>query len=162
METIESENPDKRTYYVDETGIDKYLHRPNARSPRGVKVYSKVRGKKFERLSIVAGKNGDHIAAPMIYSGTATSTLFEHWFEECFCPEISGNIAVLDNATIHRKEKLFEIARRFDVTLLFLPPYSPDLNKIEKFWSWIKDKLRSILPMFDSLMDAIYYCFQLN
>ena len=144
---------------MDETGIDKYLYRPNVRSPRGIKVYSKVRGKKFERLSIVAGKSGDHIVAPMVFSGTANSALFEHWFEEYFCPEISGNIVVLDNATIHRKEKLFEIVKKHDVTLLFLPPYSPDLNKIEKFWSWIKEKLRSILSMFDNLMDAVCYCF---
>jgi len=54
------------------------------------------------------------------------STLFEHWFDKYFCPEISGNIVVLDNATIHRKEKLFEIAKKHDVTLLFLPPYSPE------------------------------------
>ena len=125
-------------YYVDETGIDKYVYRPKVRAKRGSKVYSKIRGKKFERLSIVAGKCGEHIAAPMVFTGTADSSLFEHWFENHFCPEIKGNVAVLDNATIHRKEKLFEIAAKYDVILLFQPPYSPDLNKIEKFWAWLK------------------------
>jgi len=162
MAEIEEENPEKRVYYVDETGIDKHLYRPNVRAKKGVKVYSKIRGKKYERLSIVAGKCGDHIAAPMVFSGTADSILFEHWFEEQFCPEIAGNIAVLDNATIHRKAKLLEIAERYGITLIFLPPYSPDLNKIENFWAWIKDILRSILSDFDNLWDAICYCFQLN
>jgi len=130
---IENENPKKQTYYVDETGIDKYLYRPNVRAKRGVRVYSKISGRKYKRLSIVAGKCGDHIAAPMVFSGTADSALFEDWFENQFCPEIAGNIAVVDNATIHRKAKLFEIADKHDVTLIFLPPYSPDLNKIESF-----------------------------
>jgi hypothetical protein len=66
----------------------------------------------WEQLkSIVAGKSGDKIAAPMIYSGTADSFLFETWFEKQFCPEIAGNICVMDNATIHRKTRLFEIAK---------------------------------------------------
>lgn len=54
----------------------------------------------------MAGKSEDRIAAPMVFSGTADSELFEHWFEYCFCPEVSGNIAVLDNASIHRKKKV--------------------------------------------------------
>lgn len=161
MAKIESENPDKSTYYVDETGIDKYIFREKVRAKRGVKVHSKVRGKKFERLSIVAGKSGNHIAAPMIYKGTANSQLFEHWFE-IFCKEISGNIAIMDNASIHRKSQLKIIAKTYNVTLLFGPPYSPDLNKIEKFWAYLKKKLRSVLKNFDNLMDAVCYCFKLN
>jgi len=159
---LEEKHPEKSVYYADEMGIDKYIYRPNVRAKRGVKVYSKIRGKKFERLSIVAGKCGDKIAAPMVYKGTADSALFEGWFEDYFCPEIAGNIAVIDNASIHRKEKLLEIAKRFDVILLFQPPYSPDLNKIEMFWAWLKKELRSVLKMFDNLLDAICYCFQIK
>lgn len=157
----ESENPERATYYVDETGIDKFLYRENVRAKRGVKVYSKIRGKKFARLSIVAGKSEDNIAYPIIFSGTADSVLFERWFEG-FCQEIAGNIAVMDNASIHRKKILFEIAKKYDVILIFQPPYSPDLNKIEKFWAWLKKTLRSILTQFDNILDAICRCFQLE
>lgn len=162
MAELEEKNPDKSVYYADETGIDKFIYRSNVRAKRGVKVYSKIRGKKYERMSIVAGKCGDKIVAPMTYNGTADSVLFEHWFEKCFCPEIKGNIAVLDNASIHRKGKLFEIAQRFNITLLFQPPYSPDLNKIEKFWAWLKKELRTALKTCDKLFDAICYCFKLK
>ena len=110
----------------------------------------------------MAGKSGDKVAAPMVFSGTADSILFEEWFEKYFCPEISGNICVMDNASIHRKTKLLEIAKKHDVVLIFQPPYSPDLNKIEQFWAWLKKVLRSILFMFDNLTDAICYCFQLK
>ena len=149
-------------FYADETGIDKYVYRQNARAKRGVKIYSKIRGKKFERLSIAAAKCGSKIVAPLVYNGTADSAFYEHWFERYLCPEIAGNIVVIDNASIHRKEKLIEIAARFDVILLFQPPYSPDLNKIEKFWAWLKKKLRSILKNFGSLLDAVCYCFQVE
>jgi transposase len=159
---LEQENPEKLTYYVDETGIDKFVFRQNVRAKRGAKVYSKIRGKKFERLSIVAGKSDDHMAAPMVCKGTANSELFEGWFES-FCEEIGGNIAVMDNASIHRKAKLLELAKKYDVTLVFQPPYSPDLNKIEKFWAWLKQKLRSVLKNFDNLLDAIFLLlFNLN
>lgn len=162
MAELEKNNPEKAVFYADETGIDSYIYRANVRAKRGVKIYTKTKGKKFKRVSIVAGKSEDKIVAPMIYTGTADSILFEHWFEKYFCPEITGNIAVIDNASIHRKHKLFEIAKRFDVILIFQPPYSPDLNKIEKFWAWIKKELRTTLKTHDSLIDAICCCFQLK
>ena len=44
--------------------------------------------------------------------------------------------------------------------IVFLPPYSPDLNPIEKFWAWLKSRLRKVLPNFTSLNDALTDCFQ--
>jgi transposase len=113
-------------------------------------------------VSVVAGKSSDKVVAPMIYSGTADSSLFENWFENQFCPEISGNICVMDNASIHRKKQLFEIAEKFNVILIFQPPYSPDLNKIEKYWAWLKKKLKTVLRDFVNLRDALSHCFQLK
>ena len=162
METVKAKHPEKIVVYVDETGIDKYIYRPNVRAKKGAKVYSHIKGKKYERISIVAGKSDDYVFAPMVYNGTADSILFEKWFKECLCPEIMGNIVVMDNATIHRKNELASIAEEYNITLLFQPPYSPDLNKIEKFWAWLKKELRTVLKNCQSLLDAICYCFQLN
>ena len=162
LANIKKEHPEKLIYYIDEMGIDQYIYRPKARAKRGVKVYGKVRGRKFQRLSIVAGKRGKHIVEPMVFKGTADSLLFEIWFDRYFCPKIAGNIAVMDNASIHRKAKLIEIANKYGITIIFLPAYSPDLNKIEGFWAWLKEKLRSTLLICHDLMDAICYCFQLE
>ncbi|MEG1772150.1 MAG: transposase [Clostridia bacterium] len=120
-----------------------------------------MRGEKCERLYIVAGKCGDKIVVPMTYSGIADSALYELWFES-FCSEIVGNIVVIHNASIHIKNKLFEIAERFKVTLLFQQPYSPNFNKIEKFWAWLKKELRTVMKMFDNLFDTVCCCFQIN
>jgi transposase len=159
LEKIQAQSPAKIICYIDETGIDEYLYRPYARAKRGRKVYRKIRGRKFERTSIVAGKTEAGIVAPMMFNGTADSALFEYWFENYLCPEIAGNIAILDNASIHRKTKLYEIAKKHDITLLFLPPYSPNLNKIEGYWAWLKDKLRSCMSRYDKLTHAVFDCF---
>jgi hypothetical protein len=69
------------------------------------------------------------------------------------------SVIVMDNATFHRKARLRELADETECTILFLPPYSPDLNPIEKFWAWLKRKLREILSSFDCFDDAIVECF---
>jgi transposase len=74
----------------------------------------------------------------------------------------SGATIVLDNATFHRKRTLRAIAARYDCDVLFLPPYSPDLNPIEKKWAWLKQTLRSTLSIFDSFNHALWAAFQVE
>ena len=114
----------------------------------------------FKRTNIVAAKCGSLIVAPMIYDGTTDAILFEHWFERALLKEIpKGSYCVMDNAAFHRKSKLHALAERAGCTVIFLPPYSPDLNKIEKYWAWLKGELRKILPDYDGFMDALVGLF---
>jgi transposase len=159
IETIES-YPQYKLYYVDECGIDKYLYREYAYAPRGVSVFGKISGKKFKRTNIVAAKCGNKIVAPMTYSGTTDSTLFEYWFENALLKAIPRySVIVMDNATFHRKSVLRALASNHECDVLFLPSYSPDLNPIENFWAWLKSKLRNILPYHDVFDDALTACF---
>lgn len=158
-ETINS-YPQYKLYYIDECGINKYIYREYAYSPRGVSIEGKISGKKFKRTNIVAAKCGDKIVAPFIYDGTTDSTLFEYWFEHMFLKSVPKySVAILDNATFHRKAKLRELANNVNCEVLFLPPYSPDLNVIEKYWAWLKHKLRRILSARSDFYDAITECF---
>jgi len=153
----------EKLVFVDETGIDRYLYRDYARAPIGQKVYARISGKKYKRTNIVAGICDGRWVSPLMYSGTTDSTLFEHWFENRLMQEVAaGSIIVLDNATFHRKRKLQEIAVSFGCEVWFLPPYSPDLNPIEKWWAWLKRKLREVLHRFQSLDDAICNLFQVR
>ena len=162
VETIES-YPKYKLYYVDECGLDKYLYREYAYSLRGVPVEGKMSGRKFKRTNIVAAKCGDKIVAPMTYEGMTDSVLFEHWFENMLLKSIPRySIIVLDNATFHSKKRLRKLANKTDCDVIFLPPYSPDLNPIENFWAWLKSRLRKILLSFDSFDDALRDCFQFN
>lgn len=158
--TIASLSPET-VVYVDETGIDQYLYRPYARSPRGMAVQGKFSGKKYKRTSFVAGQCGKDILAPMQYSGTMDSKLFGFWFQNILLPSVKpGSVIVMDNARFHQKRTLCEMAQQAGCRVVFLPPYSPDLNPIEHFWAWLKARLRKILPSFYSLDDAVVDCFK--
>ncbi len=65
----------------------------------------------------------------------------------------------MDNATFHRKARLYEIASRYGVAVLFLPPYSPDFNPIEKSWANLKRWLKDNLIRFPSLEIAVEWYF---
>ena len=96
----------------------------------------------------------------MQYTGSTNAALFETWFEQCLLPCLpEESVLILDNAAFHRKKKLYEIADRHQFTLIFLPPYSPELNPIEKFWAWLKKTLASTASSFPSLDDAIASAF---
>ena len=147
--------------YVDETGIDQYLYHPYARTPKGLPADGKISGRKYARTIIVAGQCGKLITAPLQYSGTMDSVLFEFWFKKMLLPSLArGSFIVMDNARFHRKAVLHELAQQAGCFVLFLPPYSPDLNPIEHFWAWLKMRLRKILSQHDSLNDAIMDCFK--
>jgi transposase len=89
------------------------------------------------------------------------SGLFETWFETRLLPRLPEKTTiVMDNASFHRKSKLSAIAQSAGHVLLFLPPYSPELNPIENFWVWLKSRLQKTLSRFDDLDSAIIDCFQ--
>ncbi len=90
------------------------------------------------------------------------SRLFEFWFSQQLLPSLDkGTVIVMDNASFHSKKRLVSAAQNAGCKLIFLPPYSPELNPIEKFWGWLKRFLRKILPSAPSFDDALYTAFQL-
>lgn len=161
LEEIKDILPEKIAY-VDESGIDKCLYREYAYASRGEIVTEKISGKKFQRTNIVAAQLNGEIIAPMQYNGTTDAPLFEHWFKQCLLPCLpEDSVIVMDNASFHRKKELFNIAKEHQIKLIFLPPYSPQLNPIEHFWAKLKQWLKIHIREFDSLDDAISAFFSL-
>lgn len=147
---------------MDESGIDTYVYREYGYAPQGQQVFGQIRGRKYQRCGIVAAQMGDRILAPFQYSGTMDSSLFEFWFSNQLLPSLKlGTVIVMDNASFHSKKRLLLAAQNAGCRLLFLPPYSPELNPIEKFWAWLKRFLRKILPYAPSFDDALSTAFQL-
>jgi len=110
----------------------------------------------------VAAQIGKEIVAPLQYDGAMDSMLFETWFEQRLLPSLpEKTIIVMDNATFHRKSKLIPLANGSGREIIFLPPYSPELNLIENFWSWLKRRLKKVISQFDSLDLAISDSFKL-
>ena len=155
--------PQYKLYYVDECGMDEHIHREYGYAPVGIPVEGKVSGRKYKRTNIVAAKCCDKIIAPMIYDGMTDSILFEYWFEHALLKSIPKySVIVMDNASFHRKSILRSLAESVDCEVLFLPPYSPDLNIIEHFCAWLKRKLRKILPLHSCFGDALVDCFKFS
>lgn len=146
--------------FIDETGIGTFLFREYGYAKRGEKVFEQVCGKKYRRVGIVAAQTGQKIVSPLQFEGTMDGQLFEAWFEEHLMKEIAPNsVIVMDNAAFHRKKQIASLAQDNGHRVIFLPPYSPDHNPIEHFWSWLKGKLKKLLPSFDNFDEALRYCF---
>lgn len=146
---------------MDETGIDTYLYREYGYAPKGQKVDAAVSGRKYKRVGIVAAQLGREIISPLAYSGTMDSGLFEFWFEKQLLPALPPDtVIVMDNASFHRKAQLVCAAQKHGFRLIFLPPYSPEFNPIEKFWAWLKRFLRSSLDSSSSFDAALFDAFQ--
>ena len=111
---------------------------------------------RFARTNLVAAQMGGEILAPMYYERATDSAVFEVWFEGRLIPLLKpGTLIIMDNAPFHRKEELRKIASRYHVLVLFLPPYSPDYNPIEKLWANMKRWLRKNMRFYDSFEDAL-------
>ncbi len=146
--------------FVDESGLSRYYRREMARARRGTRVHGIKPGRRFARTNVIAGLcDGRHIAV-RCYENSTTACFFEEWFEwELLSTVPEGSVIVMDNATFHRKAKLCEIASRYGVAVLFLPPYSPELNPIEKSWANLKRWLKDNLFRFPSLDFAVEWYF---
>jgi len=147
--------------YVDESGVTTCLQREHGRAPRGEVVEDTVRGSKFERTNVIGAKcDGRHLAVEC-YKHTTDSAFIENWFANSLLevlPAGEGYTVIMDNASFHRKKELRKLARG-KVRLLFLPPYSPDYNPIEKTWANLKRFLRDGIKQFESVTKGIYGYF---
>ncbi len=139
-----------------------YLQREYGRAAKGKKVEDIKRGRRFSRTNIIGGLCSGQYLGNECYSHSTNGEFFLHWFEKNLLPEVPhGYTIIMDNATFHPKEKLKMLAELVGVKLLFLPPYSPDLNPIEKSWAnlkcWLRDNLSSFLS-FDFAVSN-YFCY---
>jgi len=76
----------------------------------------------------------DHnLIAPFTVEGACNRTVFETWLETCLLPTlVTGQVVVMDNATFHKGGRIEQLVQNAGSKVLYLPPYSPDLNKIEQ------------------------------
>lgn len=125
------------------------------------KLLGKKSGKYYERTNIIAGYVNHKSIAPMVFNGSCNTKLFESWVEEFLIKELKpGQFVVMDNAAFHRSVKTKELIESVGCKIIFLPPYSPDLNPIEKFWANMKRWIKLKIENFDHLFDSIVFFFK--
>lgn len=92
----------------------------------------------------------------MCFEGTCNTSLFNTWMKQLLIPNlIPGQVLILDNASFHKSAESKKLIEEAGCKILFLPPYSPDLNPIEKYWANMKNKVREILPKEKTLGNAL-------
>ncbi|MEY3298774.1 MAG: hypothetical protein RLZZ597_2034 [Cyanobacteriota bacterium] len=105
---------------------------------------------------MIAGYRGSQLIAPFTVGGGCNRTVFETWLETCLVPEIRpGDWVILDNATFHHGGRIAELIEAAEGQVVYLPPYSPDLNRIETCWAWLKARIRKRLPYAQGLRAAM-------
>ena len=129
--------------FVDEMGTHISLAPLYAYSPCGKRAFFKVRRNKGKNTTRLASIGCKGMGPSMAVEGSTTKEVFETYVEHFLAPTLRpGQIVVMDNLTSHKGERVRELIEGRDCELLFLPPYSPDLNPIEEAFSKIKCLLR--------------------
>ena len=106
---------------------------------RGQKVYGERSGFTRPRTSLLAALIDKRLTKPMVFGGTCTAKIFNAWLNEWLCPELnSSHVVIMDNAAVHKSQKTRNLIEKTGAKILFLPPYSPDLNPIEQTFGAIK------------------------
>ena len=67
-------------------------------------------------------------------------------------------VLIMDNERFHRGGNLNQIAKQYNLTLLYLPPYSPELNPVENKWAVVKQNVQLSMSQFESLNDCVIHC----
>ena len=147
---------DQQIVYIDESGHNQQIIKQYARALRGKKVVADRQGKRTKRINVVAGLLNRKLIAPLIYTLNTTAEVIYAWLEKCLLPELSKkSVLVFDNAAFHKSEKIKQLIERHGHSLIFLPPYSPDLNPIENYWAIAKARIKNLLKINPVLFDAV-------
>lgn len=131
---------------------------PYGYSPKGERLHALKSGKRSGRINMIAAYCNGQLFAPFTIEGACNRTVFEIWLETCLIPALKpGQKLIIDNATFHKGGRIEALVEAAGCEVWYLPPYSPDINKIENCWSWLKSRIRKCLDQFASLREAIEY-----
>ncbi|MFH7029856.1 MAG: IS630 family transposase [Heteroscytonema crispum UTEX LB 1556] len=144
--------------YVDESGMDERDNYGYGYSPAGEGFCDLKSGRRQGRINMIAGYRDSQLIAPFTVEGACNRTVFETWLETCLIPVLRpGEWVIVDNATKYHGGRIAQLIQDAGCQLLYLPPYSPDLNRIEKCWARLKSRIRKQLHNSDNLRDAIEF-----
>lgn len=120
------------------------MTRMYARARRGRRAVDHAPQGHWNTTTLVAAISCRGTLAPMVLDGAMNREVFEAWVEQMLVPCLpAGAIVVMDNLSAHRSPKIEPLLTDAHAQLLYLPPYSPDLNPIELVWSKVKTALRA-------------------
>jgi transposase len=133
----------RRLVFIDETWAKTNMTRRCGWAPKGQRLLAKAPFGKWRTLTFLAALRYDRIDAPILFDGPINGAKFRAYVERALIPTLTrDDIVIIDNLGSHKGHAVRAAVRKAGAKLFFLPPYSPDLNPIEQFFSKLKNGLR--------------------
>jgi len=151
----------ERIVYLDESGSEDNITFTHGCSIEGERCYGKKEFRHKIRVSKIAALRNKKLFAPFVFTGNCNSSVFETYLINVLLPELSkGDVVVMDNIAFHKNESVKTLIESVGATILFIPPYCPDLNLIEHYWHMVKQNIRKIKHNFKDFIDCV--CAAIN
>jgi transposase len=150
-----------RLVFIDETWATTNMTRRYGRAPRGERLVAPVPHGHWKTSTFVAGLRTSGLTAPLVVDGAMNGDVFRAYVEQVLAPTLAaGDVVVLDNLGSHKVAGVREAIEARGASLVYLPPYSPDLNPIEQAFAKLKALLRkiaarSVAALWDALGDIL-------
>ena len=150
----------RKLVFIDETGASTNLARKGGRCRRGRRLRAGIPHGHYKTVTLVAGLRLSGLVAQKAFDKPMNAAIFEEWVEKCLVPTLSkGDVVVMDNLSSHKGPRVEQLIEAAGAELRYLPPYSPDMNPIEKAYSKLKAFLRKIAERtLKGLMNALQTC----
>jgi len=133
----------RRLVFIDETWAKTNMTRIHGRCARGRRLVAKVPHGRWRTLTFLAALRYDRIEAPCVVDGPINGLSFMAYVQQILVPTLQpGDVVIMDNLGSHKRQAIRQAIRAAGAKLLFLPPYSPDLNPIEQVFAKLKTLLR--------------------
>ena len=147
----------RRLIFFDESGVNLGLTRLYGRATPGERVVEGTPGISGQHYTLLAAVQLNGLRAPLVLPGAMNGFIFEGYVRDLLAPTLKpGDWVIIDNLPAHKVAGVREAIEARGAHLVYLPPYSSDLNPIEQCWAKVKQALRGAKARtFDALIDAI-------
>jgi len=136
-----------RLVFIDETWVKTNMAPLRGWGPRGQRLKAAAPFGQWKTLTFIAALRHDRIDAPWVIDGPINGEMFALYVEKVLAPTLQkGDVVILDNLGSHKGKAARAAVRARGAHLIFLPPYSPDLNPIEQVFAKLKHLMRKAQP----------------
>jgi transposase len=144
----------EKLVFLDESGINTAMIRRYGRCDQSRRLVDSAPAGRWESNTLLAGVRLDGVVAPMVLDGPVNAEAFAGYIEQCLVPQLEfGDVVIMDNLPAHKSLRVTQAIEAVGCLLVFLPPYSPD---IENMWSIVKALLRKAASRsFENVVDAV-------
>lgn len=135
----------RRLVFIDETWAKTNMTRLRGRAPRGDRLVAKVPHGHWNTTTLIGALGIEGVRCSTVVDGPVNREIFEAFVEQVLCPVLRpGDVVVMDNLSSHKGPKVGRLVESRGASLVYLPPYSPDLMPVERLWQWLRQQVTAL------------------